>query len=164
MLKAYATHCLFARPEVSCHKEEEKTVCEQGLASSGIREDRKIMSPFSNQVLVSQNLGFGHVGGCCISPITTLIVAISQCLSLAGGVEVTPWKCEEGQSICCNPRMKESFYLRCALAGTDTRLLLSREMLCCMGLVAELEVHAELNLSRYSSVSSCLQSFPKLSS
>ncbi|CAL1154531.1 unnamed protein product [Cladocopium goreaui] len=30
-----------------------------------------------------------------------------------GGEVVKPWKCEEGQSICCNPRMKESYYLRC---------------------------------------------------
>lgn len=29
------------------------------------------------------------------------------------GAVVKPWKCEEGQSICCNPRMKESYYLRC---------------------------------------------------
>ncbi|CAE6965662.1 unnamed protein product [Symbiodinium natans] len=44
---------------VSCHKEDNKTVCEQG------------------------------------------------------GVPMKPWKCAEGQSICCNPRMKESYYLRC---------------------------------------------------
>jgi len=29
------------------------------------------------------------------------------------GEVVKPWKCEEGKSICCNPRMKESYYLRC---------------------------------------------------
>ena len=31
----------------------------------------------------------------------------------SGGEVVKPWKCEEGQSICCNPRMKESYFLRC---------------------------------------------------
>lgn len=30
-----------------------------------------------------------------------------------GGEVIKPWKCKEGQGICCNPRMKESYYLRC---------------------------------------------------
>ena len=35
---------------------------------------------------------------------------------------VKPWKCEEGQSICCNPRMKESYFLRCPLPSPDLRV------------------------------------------
>ena len=38
-----------------------------------------------------------------------------------------PWKCAEGQSICCNPRMKESYYLRCALATEEWMLNHARQ-------------------------------------